>query len=386
MRLVPRRGFRQAILTGLSRHPAVSLLGPRQCGKTTLAKGIAAEQPSTFFDLERPADRRRLENAEHALTSAEGLVVIDEIQRDPGLFEVLRVLIDRWESKGRFLLLGSASPHVVRGAFESLAGRVGFVDLTGFRLDEVEPDEAISLWTRGGFPRSFLAESEAESYQWRESFLRTFLERDVPQLGISIPAPTLRRFWTMVAHYHGQVWNAAEFARSLGSSEGTARRHLDILTGAAMVRQLQPWHENIRKRQVKAPKIYVRDTGLLHTLLTLENHEQLTGHPKVGASWEGFAIEQLIAALGSENVYFWATHSGAELDLLALIGGRRFGFEVKYTDAPGTTRSLRIAANDLALYHSYVVYPGSESYPLDRDILALSIRDVPTVRTRLSAK
>jgi predicted AAA+ superfamily ATPase len=228
-----------------------------------------------------------------------------------------------------------------------------------------------------------LAETEAESVDWRESFLRTFLERDVAQLGITIPAPTLRRFWTMVAHYHGQVWNATEFARSLGSSEGTARRYLDILTGAAMVRQLQGWRENIGKRQLKAPKIYVRDTGLLHTLLTLETQEQLGGHPKVGASWEGFAIEQLLGALHSRSVYFWATYGGAELDLLAIMGGQRFGFDVKYTDSPRMTRSLRTAAADLRLDRSFVVYPGTESYPLDRDAQALAIRDVVGIRERL---
>ncbi len=339
---------------------------------------LAADSPATFFDLEREADRRRLANPEFSLGALDGLTIIDEVQRQPALFETLRVLLDRPQHQGHFLLLGSASPEIVRGVSETLAGRVSFVDLSGFTLSEVPDGQALTLWRRGGFPRSFLAKDEASSVLWREGFIRTFLERDLPQLGVRIPAETLRRFWTMLAHYHGQVWNAAEFARALGKSESAGRRYLDLLTGAFMVRQLQPWHENLKKRQVKSPKVYVRDTGLLHTLLTLESQTQLEGHPKVGASWEGFIVEQLFAILSARNTYFWGTYGGAELDVLTMAGGKRFGFEVKYTDAPRTTRSLRIALQDLSLERAFIVYPGDESYALDENIEALAVADLPT--------
>ena len=382
MALVDRPEFLSALREALSRSPAVALLGPRQCGKSTLAREVAAEDLRvTYFDLERPADLRRLENPELALANAPGLVVLDEIQRKPELFEVLRVLIDRSPAPRRFLALGSASLDVVKGASESLAGRVAFVDLTGFLLDEV--DDGARLWLRGGFPRSYLAPTEEASAAWREDFVRTFLERDIPQLGINVPAATLRRFWTMVAHFHGQVWNASELARSLGNSETTARRYLDILSGAYMVRQLPPWFENLKKRQVKSPKVYVRDSGLLHTLLTVETAEQLSGHPKVGASWEGYVIEQLLVALNSRDVYFWATHAGAELDVFVRASGKRYGFEIKYTDAPRTTRSMRTAQHDLNLERLFVVYPGAESYSLDDRIDVLPVTEIPRVRQRL---
>jgi len=338
---------------------------------------FAAKTHATFFDLEREADRQRLANPEFSLGALDGLVILDEIQRRPALFETLRVLVDRPEHDAQFLLLGSASPDLVRGASETLAGRVSFVDLSGFTLSEVPEGQALTLWRRGGFPRSFLAKDEAASVLWREGFIRTFLERDLPQLGIRVPAETLRRFWTMLAHYHRQLWNAAEFGRALGRSESTARRYLDLLSGAFMVRQLPPWHENMKKRQVKAPKVYVRDTGLLHSLLTLESHAQLEGHPKVGASWEGFVVEQLFDLFPARNTYFWATYSGAELDVLTHVGGQRFGFEVKYTDAPRTTRSLRIALNDLHLEQAFIVYPGRQSYALDERIEVLAIGDLP---------
>ncbi len=355
-------------------HPCVALTGPRQCGKSTLAGRIAAEDPaSTYFDLEAGVDRRRLATPEQTLAPLEGLVVIDEIQRQPSLFETIRVLVDRPGNSARFLLLGSASPRLVRGVSESLAGRVGLVDLGGFRLGEVDAGDWRRLWTRGGFPRSYLARGDRRSFLWRRSFARTFLERDIPQLGITIPADRLRRFWTMIAHYHGQTWNAAEFARALGTGEATARRYLDILTGAFMVRALPPWFENLRKRQVKAPKVYVRDTGLLHVLLGLSRAEELAGHHKVGASFEGFAVEQLLAGLDTRDAYFWATHGGAELDLFVLREGRRYGFECKLADAPGTTRSMRVALKDLDLSHLWIVYPGEEAYPLDDRISALPI-------------
>ena len=294
-----------------------------------------------------------------------GLVIIDEVQRRPDLFELVRVLVDRRENRARFLLLGSASPDLVRGASESLAGRIGFVDLSGFDFEEVGADRASQLWLRGGLPRSFLAPDDAASIAWRQDFVRTFLERDIPQLGITVPAETLRRFWTMIAHYHGQVWNAAELARSLGTSENTARRYLDILAGAFMVRVLPPWFENIGKRQVKAAKLYLRDSGILHALLGIADMDQVRGHPKLGASWEGFALEQVLGALETRDAYYWATHGGAELDLMAITGGRRYGFEFKYADAPGTSRSMRIAMADLDLQHLWVVYPGQEEYALD---------------------
>jgi predicted AAA+ superfamily ATPase len=309
---------------------------------------LAERERCTYFDLEDPVDTRRLSTPLRALEDLSGLVVIDEVQRLPELFELLRVLVDRPGNRTRFLLLGSASPQLVRGVSESLAGRIGFIDLSVFNLNEVGIQKRDRLWVRGGFPRSFLAKDEEASMAWREDFIRTLLERDIPQLGISIPSETIRRFWTMVAHYHGQVWNAAEFARSMGTAEKTARRYLDILAGAYMVRVLAPWFENMGKRQVKAPKIYIRDTGVLHTLLQVRTLADLKGHPKLGASWEGFALEHVIAAFGTRDAYFWATHSGAELDVLLMTQGRRFGFEFKYADAPGRSRSSRSCASGIA--------------------------------------
>jgi len=360
-------------------HPIAALLGPRQCGKTTLARMISEREPCTYFDLENPVDLRRLSAPMSTLEELSGLIVMDEIQRRPDLFELLRVLVDRPSSPVRFLILSSASPGLVKGVSESLAGRIGFVDLSGFDLREVGSEKRSRLWIRGGFPRSFLAEDDPSSAAWREDFIRTFLERDIPQLGITIPAETLRRFWTMIAHYHGQVWNAAYFARSLGTSERTARRYLDILAGAYMVRVLPPWYENIRKRQVKAPKIYIRDSGLLHALLQINTMADLQGHPKLGSSWEGFCLEQLIGGLGTRDMYFWATHAGAELDLLVTVAGKRYGFEFKYADAPGSNRSMRIAIEDLGLEHLWVIYPGRHEYDVDENISAIPIDLIPNL-------
>jgi predicted AAA+ superfamily ATPase len=315
---------------------------------------IAAREPCEFFDLESPVDLQRLSAPMTTLEKLSGLVVLDEVQRRPDLFQFLRVLVDRPENPARFLLLGSASPRIVRGVSESLAGRIGLVDLSGFDLRETGTEHQDRLWIRGGFPRSFLAGDDASSMAWRDNFVRTFLERDIPQLGITIPAETLRRFWTMTAHFHGQIWNAAQLARSLGVSENTVRSHLDILAGAFMVRVLPPWFENLRKRQVKAPKVYLRDAGLLHALLQIESLAELQAHPKLGASWEGFALEQLCTLLETRKAYYWATHGGAELDLLITIGGKRYGFEFKYADAPGATRSMRIALEDLNLEKVWV--------------------------------
>ena len=382
--IIDRPAARDRVHEAFSVHPAVALTGPRQCGKTTLARMIAAADPegSTFFDLESAVDRRRLQAPERALAGLTGLVVIDEIQREPALFETLRVLADRSDNPARFLVLGSASPALIAEVSESLAVRVGMVNLGGFDLSEVDPGSWRNLWLRGGFPRAYLAPHDRASAVWRRSFVQTFLERDIPQLGITVPAETLRRFWTMLAHNHGQVWNAAEFARALGSREGTARRYLDILSGAFMVRALPPWFANIRKRQVRSPKIYVRDTGLLHSLLTLDTGDEVSGHPKVGVSFEGFAVEQIAGAFGTSGVYFWATHGGAELDLLVMRGGKRYGFECRLADAPGTTRSMRVALNDLELEHLWVVYPGNEAYPLDDRISVLPITDIQDLAWR----
>ncbi len=371
--MIPRPDAIERITTVFKVHPIAALLGPRQCGKTTLARMISEREPCTYFDLENPVDLRRLSAPMSTLEELSGLVVMDEIQRRPGLFELLRVLVDRPKSTVRFLILGSASPGLVRGVSESLAGRIGFIDLSGFDLREVGTEKRYRLWLRGGFPRSFLAEDENSSMAWREDFIRTFLERDIPQLGITIPAETLRRFWTMISHYHGQVWNAAHFARSLGTSEKTARRYLDILAGAYMVRVLPPWYENIRKRQVKAPKIYIRDSGILHALLQINTMADLQGHPKIGSSWEGFCLEQLIGGLKTRDIYFWATHAGAELDLLVTVEGNRYGFEFKYADAPGSNRSMRIAIEDLGLEHLWIIYPGREKYDIDKGISVVPI-------------
>lgn len=381
--MLERAHIQELIQNSFQAHPAVALAGPRQCGKTTLAREIAGRERTTFFDLERAVDQRKLESPEQTLEPLIGLVVIDEIQRRPDLFETLRVLLDRPEVPARFLLLGSASPDLVKGVSESLAGRVGLVDMGGFDLRETGAAAWKNLWQRGGFPRSFLATSDPASFAWRESFVRTFLERDIPQFGIQVPPETLRRFWSMIAHFHGQVWNGAEFARALGSSEPTARRYLDILAGAFMVRVLPPWFENLKKRQLKSPKIYVRDTGLLHALLGLESHDELVGHPKLGASWEGFAIEQILSVLGSRSAWFWGTHSGAELDLLVSVKGKRYGFEFKHSDAPGVTRSMKVAFEDLSLEHLWVVYPGQESYQLAERITAIAIKELPEMVQRL---
>ena len=383
--MLPRPDALARVDRALKLYPAAALLGPRQSGKTTLARVIAEREPCEFFDLESPVDRQRLSAPMTTLERLSGLVIIDEVQRLPALFELLRVLVDRPQNPARFLLLGSASPGLVRGVSESLAGRIGFVDLSGFDLRETGSESQNRLWTRGGFPRSFLAADDAASLDWRNNFIRTFLERDIPQLGITIPAETLRRFWTMMAHYHGQVWNAAELARSLGASESTARSYLDILAGAFMVRVLPPWFENIGKRQVKSPKVFLRDSGILHALLQIRTLSELEGHPKLGASWEGFAIEQVIDLLETRDSYFWATHGGAELDLLVMLGGKRYGFEFKYQDAPRRKRSMLIALEDLGLERLWVVYPGSKEYALHDSIEVVPSTAIPGLAGEIRA-
>ncbi|MGB8297501.1 MAG: ATP-binding protein [Polyangia bacterium] len=376
--MIYRSVYASHVRRALAHSPIVSILGPRQVGKTTLARAFAQGSRVTVFDLENPADFARLSAPMRALEPLRGLVIIDEIQRLPKLFEVLRVLADRPRTPARFMILGSADPRLVRGVSESLAGRVSHIDVGGFDLREVGVRHFVRLWLRGGFPRSFLAKSDSASLSWRRDYVRDFLQRDLSELGVTIPAATLGRFWNMVAHYHGGIWNAAEFARSLGTSENTARHYLDILSGAWTVRVLQPWFENMGKRQLRSPKVYVRDTGLLHALLDLETHHQLTGHPKAGASWEGFVIEQVLTLLGVREAYFWGTHQGADLDLFVMRGGKRYGFEMKMSDAPTASKSMRIAIDDLKLNRLFVLYPGRQSYSLDRDIEVLSILDMPS--------
>jgi uncharacterized protein len=374
--MLARPRYLQALETATRRSPVTALLGPRQVGKTTLVRQFAADRPVTTFDLESLPDQRRLQNPELVLGSLQGLVILDEIQRMPELFNTLRVLVDRPDNGARFVLLGSASPQLIRSTSESLAGRVEFVELDGFNLSETGSSDWEKLWLRGGFPRAFLAESEPDSLAWREGFIRTFLERDIPQLGISIPSVAMRRFWTMLAHYHGQTWNASELSRAMGLSDKTVRSYLDVLSGAFMVRQLQPWFENTSKRQVRAPKIYLRDSGLLHSLMGIEDEHALFGHPKVGASWEGYVIEQLVDLLRPEEAYFWGTQGGAELDLLFFYHGKRYGIEVKFNEAPLVTRSMHIALQDLRLEHLWVVYPGKEIYPVDEHITAWPIQEL----------
>lgn len=379
MDMIARDGYLRKIEAGFQVHPVVSILGSRQSGKSTLARLFSRGKPAEFFDLENPVDRRRLEAPMQTLSPLRGLVVLDEIQHQPELFPLLRVLADRPDHPAQFLILGSASPYLVKGVSESLAGRVGFVDVSGFDLSEVGPEASRTLWMRGGYPRSFLAETDEQSYEWRQGFIRTFLERDVPQLGIATPAETLRRFWTMLAHYHGQNWNAAELARSLGASEPMSRRYLDILAGAYMVRVLLPWFENTGKRQVKSPRVYLRDSGLLHALLELKDMRDIERHPRLGASWEGFALEQVLCRFPVRDAYFWSTHGGAELDLMLMAGGRRYGFEFKYADAPKRTRSMHSAIQDLGLERIWVVYPGDQAYALDDRINALPLKNLDKI-------
>ena len=374
--MIERPTYRKQLAAAVRRSPVTALMGPRQCGKTTLARMFQQGKNASHFDLESQADLQRLQNPEMMLGALKGLVVLDEIQVMPALFNVLRVLADRPRNPARFLILGSASPDILKRTSESLAGRVEFVELGGFDLLETGADTWKELWRRGGFPRSYLSRSDPDSEAWREGFLKTFLERDIPQLGISIPAAAMRRFWTMLSHYHGQTWNASELARSMGLSDKTVRSYLDILTGTYMVRQLQPWHENVGKRQVKAPKIYLRDSGILHALMNLGDDMALQAHPRVGASWEGFALEMVLRTLRPGEAYFWGTHSGAELDLLLTHRGRRFGFEFKYSEAPRVTRSAHTAISDLQLDHVWVVHPGEHAFPIEKKITAMPLTHI----------
>ena len=368
----------EVLMGALAEYPAVGIIGARQVGKTTLA-GFVAERWDGLvhsFDLENSEDIARLSDPMLALKGLKGLVILDEVQRVPEIFPALRVLVDRRDAECRFLILGSASPSLLQQSSESLAGRIYYHRLNGLGLDEV--DEINRLWVRGGFPRSFLARSDMSSLDWRRSFIATFLERDLPQLGVTIGAARMRRFWNMLAHYHGQIWNASEFARSFGVADTTVRHYLDRLTDTLVVRQLQPWHENISKRQVKSPKVYICDSGLTHALLNLATQEEIESHPKSGATWEGFVIEQLIRRLRAHDseCFHWRTHAGAELDFLYVTGGRKVGYEIKRTVSPKTTKSMHIALEDLGLARLYVIHAGEHSFPLAEKIDALSINDL----------
>ncbi len=374
--MIDRQSDLQLVRTALKRSRVVALLGPRQSGKTTLARQFVPADSLNYFDLEDPQSLARLSEPDTALRPLKRLVVIDEIQRRPDLFPLLRVLADRKPLPARFLILGSAAPDLLKHSSETLAGRIETISLEGFRLADVGAAAQARHWGRGGFPLAYTARTEADSLAWRRQFLQTFLERDIPQLGITIPAVALRRFWNMVAHYHGQIWNAAELARALAVNESTVRRYLDLMTGVFMVRQLPPWFENLGKRQVKAPKVYVRDTGLLHALLGIASQRDLELHPKVGASWEGYAVEEILKALQPDDAYYWATHQGAELDLLLFKRGRRIGIECKRADAPTLTPSMRIALADLKLDELRVVYPGKKRYPLAKQVEVVPLAEL----------
>ena len=375
--MIPRYRHETHLRRLLNQFPVVGLVGARQVGKTTLARSLAASAPGpvTSFDLEDPADLARLADPRLALESLTGLVVIDEVQHSEGLFALLRVLVDRPGNQARFLILGSADPKLLRQSSESLAGRIAYHELPPLAVDETGSDSMNRLWIRGGFPRSFLAEDEDQSWAWRSAFLRTLLTRDLPQLGITVPATTMRRLWTMVAHYHGNRLNAAELARSLGVSAPTVNSYLDTLVDALVVRKLTPWFENLRKRQVKAPKVYLTDTGLLHALLRVRTESAVLGHPKCGASWEGFAMQEAVRILSVdwEDCYYWATHRGAEIDLLVFEGGRRIGLEFKRTSAPRMTRSMHSALADLKLDRIFVLFPGNSRFRLHERVDAVGL-------------
>lgn len=378
------RTFEIGLLNKLLKdNPVVAILGPRQCGKTTLSRQFSSQWPAdvTTFDLENPRDVQRLADPLLALEDVEGLVIIDEIQRTPNLFPVLRVLADR-SRKTKYLILGSASRDLIRQSSESLAGRISYLEIGGFSLELVGAEKRGKLWIRGTFPRSFLASSEAASYRWRQDFIATFLERDIPQLGLNIPAKSLGRFWRMLAHYHGQIFNASEIGKSLEVSDHTAQRYLDLLSGTFMVRQLRPWHYNTKKRIIKRPKIYFRDSGILHALLALEGKKDVLSHPKLGASWEGFALEEAAKTLQlkEDEAYFWGVHAVAELDLVFEKKGKLYGAEVKYTQAPSLTHSMRLALAELSLKHLWVIYPGKDSYPLDRNVTVIPMADLGLIK------
>ncbi len=381
--MINRKNVYNSIKKTLDWSRAVAILGPRQCGKTTLARQFVSIKSGNYFDLECAEGLAALQNPESALSPLEGLVVIDEVQRRPDLFPVLRVLLDRQPLPAQFLILGSASPALLRQSSESLAGRLALLTISGFGLDEIDPKKINSLWLRGGFPLSFLAKNDEASFGWRKDFVQLFIDRDLREQGIDIPTIALHRFWSMLAHSHGQVWNAAPFAASLGVSQHTVRRYLDILTDTYMIRQLPPWHVNIKKRQVKSPKIYLRDTGLLNVLLGLQKEGDVLRHPQCGFSWEGFVIEQLIRILEIDYPYFWATHQGAEIDLVFNKGGQMYGVEIKRQDAPRMTPSIKNALEDLKLERIVVIYPGQRRYSIHKQVDAVPFDDIQGGMKRL---
>ena len=377
MKRIPRNIDRQEIKNRIDSYPVTAILGSRQCGKTTIAREFKVDH---YFDLENPRDLARLEQPQLALEDLSGLTVIDEIQRMPDLFPLVRYLVDN-NPQQKFLILGSASRDLIRQSSESLAGRISYYYLGGFRISDIGAENVKNLWLRGGLPRSVLAPSEADSIRWREDYITTFLERDIPQLGIRIASQSLRRFWIMLSHYHGQIINFSEIGRNFGISDMTVRNYSEILDGTFMVRILQPWYVNIRKRLVKRPKIYIRDTGIFHSLLSIENFNQLLSHSKLGASWEGFALECVSRSIAKRNeeLYFWGTHTGAEIDLFWQSRGKNWGVELKYVDAPRITKSMKIAIQDLDLEHLWVVYPGKSEYKLSDNITAIPLSELPAV-------
>lgn len=364
--MVSREFLKKSVKMALGRSRVVALLGPRQSGKTTLAREFVSADSPNYFDCEHPLSAARLDQPWLALEPLRGLVVLDEIQLRPDLFPILRVLSDREGAPAQFLILGSASPDLIKGTAQSLAGRVETIEVTPFSFPEV--GSMRRHWVRGGYPLSYLAESEENSGAWREAFVRRFLERDIPQLGITISSMHLRRFWSMLAHYHGQIWNAAEIGGALGVSGHTMRHYLDILCETFMVRQLPAWYENVAKRQVKAPKIFFRDSGIFHTLLGIVDFDALSVNPKMGASWEGYAVEEVLRKLAPRESYSWAVHNGPSLDLLCFKEGRRLGFEVKYRDSPRLTHSMLASLEILKLDALKIVYPGSMRYWLQDNI------------------
>ena len=388
--ILKRKDLLDSIGKSLELFPVVALLGPRQSGKTTLAREIASEHippevwASHFLDLEDPNVVSRLDEPKLTLEPLRGLVVIDEIQRRPDLFPFLRVLADRPSRPASFLILGSASRELIQQSSESLAGRIKYIDVMPFDLREVGLDAMSPLWLRGGYPPAFLADSESQSDDWRAQYVRTFLEQDMRMMGLDASSVIMRRLWMMLCHFHGQILNMAEIAQSLDISATTTKRYIDILEQTFMIRRLHPWFENVGKRQVKSPKVYFRDTGLLHALLGLRTERQILAYPRFGFSWEGFVIEQIIRRLDADrDAYFYKTHGGTELDLLILRGGRRYGFEIKYADAPKSTKSIAIAKRDLGLKHVWVVYPGKESYPLGRDVDCVGLQNLDGILSRL---
>ncbi len=371
MRMISRIRDQESILQSLQSFPIVALLGPRQCGKTTLAQQIKADH---YFDLENPRDLVRFDQPQLTLENLKGTIVIDEVQRKPELFSLLRYLVDQ-KLDQKYLILGSASRDLIQQGSESLAGRIAFFYLSGFTLEEVGPEQKNQLWLRGGYPRSFLTENEEMSFLWRENYIRTFLERDIPQLGIQLASETLRRFWIMLSHYHGQILNYSEIARSFGVSDVTVKKYIDILKGTFMIRLLQPWFNNTGKRLVKSPKLYLCDSGLFHSLQSIKSWNDLTSHPKLGASWEGFCVEMIMRSLKvlPENFFFWSVHQGSEVDLFWRDHGKNWGIEIKYADAPSLTRSIKTAVKDLNLEHLWIIYPGSERYLLEKKVTVIPL-------------